>query len=116
LKRNLGGLKPPFAFNKDQRIKLLRELPRQSEKDKEAAGRFIDAAQCEIENFLFDIDHYITSPKQHKEKLEQLAKASMALRTALDGIPADTGALLHAAVFESLWCEPHKGRHMAVSR
>ena len=112
MKRSLGGVKPSFAFKKEQRSELLRVLPKRSKKDQEAANRFIDAARGEVEIFLFDVTQFITYQKQHREKLKQLAEAARKLRAALDDIPADTGASLHAEVFSTLWCDPFKHRHL----
>lgn len=116
MKRHLGGWVPSFAFKDVDRDELLRVLPKRSAKDKDAAQQFVKVARSEVEHFLFAVPLYSTSEKQHKEKLESLAKAARVLREALDDIPTDTGASLHAEIFTTLWCDPYKFHHMRIGK
>jgi hypothetical protein len=116
LKYHLGGAFQEYAFKDAERAELLRVLPERSARDRAAAQLFVEAARIEVRHFLFDVPLYSTSEKQHKEKLESLAKAARALHAALDAIPADTGASLHAEIFTTLWCDPYKFHHMRIGK
>lgn len=56
-----------------------------------------------------------TSPKEHKIKLEKLKELATGLRKALDEMPADTGATLHAIIYTRLYCEPYSRNHARLA-
>ena len=117
MKQNLTAWGVPFVFTGKQRSYLLSALPGRSKENKEAAGYFIDAAQRTIEDWLsLDVKVLTTAPSEHKEKLERIEKATKELRAALDDIPNDTGAMLRAQVYTTLYCSPYKRNHVRLSR